>query len=59
MSVGTAVWWAAVADHAPGFLGGGSGLAWPLVVAMAAMLSATALGGVGTRQALRASAGRG
>jgi hypothetical protein len=59
MSVGAAVWWVAVADHAPGLLGGGSGLAWPLVVAMAAMLSATALGGVGTRQALRAAAGRG
>lgn len=59
MSAGTAVWWAAVARHAPGFLGGGTALPWPLVLAAAVMLSATGLGALGTQQAVRAVAGRG
>jgi hypothetical protein len=53
MTVATAVWWAAVAARAPGFLGGGSGLPVQLVGAMALMVAATALGGAGAWQAVR------
>lgn len=51
ITAGTALWWAAVARHAPGFFGG---LAIEMIVALTAMVAATALGGAGAWQAVRA-----
>jgi hypothetical protein len=59
MAVATAVWWAAVSTRSPAALvgmpgGGRSALVPQLMVAMALMLCAVALGGAGARRALRA-----
>ena len=55
MSVATIVWWFAIADAAPAFLGGGL-LVPRLLLPVLAMLVATVLGGLGTTGAARARA---
>ena len=52
MTASTIVWWRAVSSAAPGFLSREA-----LVVSAAAMVTATAIGAIGARRALRASAG--
>ncbi len=60
MTAATATWWASVGAAAPAALTGGGASAHPtalvprLVLALALMLLATALGGAGARRALRA-----
>jgi hypothetical protein len=60
MTAATAVWWAALADHAPWFLAGrpvgsnASPLAPELLVAAMLMMLATVLGAAGARHAIRA-----
>jgi hypothetical protein len=59
MATATAVWWAAVGSLSPGALTGSAGgrasaIVPQLIVAMALMLAAVALAGLGARQAVRA-----